>query len=527
MFRDIFNIGDSTQEMLLKTGRQVSKSTFNSKDIIIDSLRIAHFNTLFITPLQEQTMRFSRNYLGDDIRNTPFIQQNFWDTSCQDNIFARSFTNGSLVQLAYSLLDADRVRGVPADKLVFDEVQDIPWENIPVINECLSASEYKWINYTGTPKTIDNTIEHLWRLSTRCEWAVKCAFCRRTNIPDEENVWEMIGEDHPICAYCKSDIRSEIPKGRWVIRNPDYQDKKKCQVVGFHLPQIIMPIHYEPTKDGENTNWLTLKKKESRYSKSQFANECLGLSFDQGGRLLTLSELEQASTGEFYSAYSDSAGVYPLYAGIDWGISAQTSFSFITVGGFCKNNPHKFKVLFMKRFHSTDVLEQIDQMLVICEKFGVKRVGADVGVGHTNNLIMERNLGPDKLIPFQYTTSSHVTAFNKNRSNFSIDKTTSLNLLFMAIKQMQVEFPPIPWMRENAIYDDFMSVYEEIVETSRGLSKIFTHNKKDPDDAVHALNFCMFAALLDRDDDLTKLATNHDFLMDDRFDPNTFERPYS
>lgn len=522
MFRDIFDLSDSAMELLLKTGRQVSKSTFNSKDIVIDSLRIPHFNTLFITPLQEQTARFSRNYLSDDIRNTPFIQKYYWDTSCQDNVFSRGFTNGSLVQLTYSLLDAERARGIPADKLVFDEVQDIPWGNIPIINECLSASEYKWINYTGTPKTMDNTIEQLWRLSTKCEWAVTCAYCRRTNIPDEENVWEMIGEEFPQCAYCKSDIRTEIANGRWVTRNPDYADPKKCQMVGFHLPQIIMPIHYELDNEGENKNWMTLKKKQSRYARAQFANECLGLSFDQGGRLVTITELVAISTGKLYNKFDPEMNIGPLYAGIDWGISAQTSYSFITIGGFDLNNPHKFKVVYMKRFSSTDTLEQIDEMLEICHQFNVKLIGADCGVGHTNNIILRRNYGENRVLPFNYATSAYVTNYNKGRMYHSLDKTTSLNLMFMAIKQKLVEFPNFEWMKANEFYKDFLALYEEIVESTRGISKVFKHNPKDPDDGAHALNFCMFAAYVDQGHEVINMATNHDYLLDDRFGPDRF-----
>jgi len=507
MFRDIYNLSDSVTEILLKTGRQVSKSTFNAKDILIDSMRIPHLNTLFVTPLQEQTSRFSRNYLAEDIRHTPFIQKYFWDTSCQDNIFSRGFTNGSLVHLTYSLLDAERARGIAADKLVFDEVQDIPWENIPIINECLSASPYKWRNYTGTPKTMDNTIEKFWGRSTQCEWSVTCSFCKKINIPDEEHVWKMIGIKSPICYYCGLDIRNEIPKGKWVIRNRSY---KKATIVGFHIPQIIMPIHYDTDK-----SWAELAKKKDRYSESQFANECLGLSFDQGGRLITLQELEAASTGRLWEDWREDIPAEPLFAGIDWGISAQTSYTVIVIGGFDPLDSCKFKVVYLKRFASTDILYQLDNIIEICKKFNIRRVGADVGVGFTNNQILMKHLGHEKIIPFSYCSSNWVTSYNKTRGFFSLDKITSLNLMFMAIKQRQIEFPPEPYMGIDGFdfYSDFLSLYEEVVESTRGMYKVFTHNKVDPDDTAHALNFCLFAAYVDRGDDIIRMATNHDFLL--------------
>lgn len=524
MFRPVYNLSDGVKEILLKTGRQVSKSTFNAKDILIDSMRIPHLNTLFVTPLQEQTARFSRNYLADDIRHTPFIQSYFWDTSCQDNIFSRSLTNGSIVHLTYSLLDAERARGIAADKLVFDEVQDIPWDNIPIINECLSASPRKWRNYTGTPKTLDNTIQKFWEKSTMCEWAIKCSRCGKTNIPDEEHVWHMIGLEYPVCAYCDLDIRPDVHKGKWVMRNPNWEDPVGCPILGFHIPQIIMPIHYEPDKEGKPVNWYELRKKQDRYSEAQFANECLGLSYDQGGRLVTLTELMAISTGKLWFKREPDIPCSNIYAGVDWGISAQTSFTALCIGGFDPSDGNKFKVLYMRRFTSTDTLIQIDEILEICHQFGVKRIGADTGVGHTNNLILEKNYGEGKIFRFNYATANWILNYNKNKGFFTLDKTTSLNLMFMAIKQKQVEFPPERFMGEHGknFYPDFLSIYEEIVESTRGLYKVFTHNKTDPDDMAHALNFCMFAAYTDMGHELTRMATNHDFLMDDSL-PFTME----
>jgi hypothetical protein len=516
MFRPIYDLGDNVKEILLKTGRQVSKSTFNAKDILIDSMRIPHLHTLFVTPLQEQTNRFSKNYLAHDIKHTPFIQKYYWDTSCQDNVFSRGLTNGSLVHLTYSLLDAERARGIAADKLVFDEVQDIPWENIPIINECLSASRFKWRNYTGTPKTLDNTIEKFWQKSTQCEWAVKCSRCGKTNIPDEENVWEMIGLNYPVCAYCDLDIRPDIPEGRWVMRNHNWKDPVKCPIIGFHIPQIVMPIHYDLDKEGKPSNWIELRKKQDRYSESQFANECLGLSYDQGGRLITITELMACSKGRVYFEREPDIPIDPIYMGIDWGISAQTSFTAICVGGFDPLDG-KFKVVYMKRFASSDTLHQIEDILEICERFGIRRIGADCGVGHTNNLILKKNFGDHKVYPFNYATANNVVTYNKTRGYYSLDKTTSLNLMFMAIKQRQVQFPLERWMGIDGknFYADFLSIYEEIVESTRGLYKVFTHNKTDPDDMAHAMNFCMFAAYVDKDHEVTRMATNHDFLMDD------------
>ena len=159
MFVDIYNC--TFPEILLKTGRQVSKSTFNSRDILLDMITHDFFQSLFVCPLKEQTTRFSNHYLGVDIESIPLVEDFFSSTLVTKNVLSRGLTNGSLCQLTYAQLDAERARGIPSDKVTYDEVQDIPIAHLPIINECLSASNFKIRRYTGTPKTLDNTIEQL------------------------------------------------------------------------------------------------------------------------------------------------------------------------------------------------------------------------------------------------------------------------------------------------------------------------------------------------------------------------------
>ena len=80
--------------------------------------------------------------------------------------------------MRYAFLNADRVRGIPADMVCIDEIQDVLTDNIPVIEECVSHSSFKYKLYAGTPKSLDNTLESLWvEDSTQNEWVVPCDSC--------------------------------------------------------------------------------------------------------------------------------------------------------------------------------------------------------------------------------------------------------------------------------------------------------------------------------------------------------------
>jgi len=510
MLRNIFDIPiDIFYERIIKAGRQVSKSTFNSKDLILDSVSIPFLNSLYVAPLKEQTTRFSNNYLGFDIEHTSIIRDNYISKDTVKNVLSRGFNNGSLIQLTYAIVDADRARGIPSDKVVYDEVQDILVDVVYVINECLSASEYKWINYTGTPKTIDNTLEGLWLDSTQFEWSIPCSHCKSINIPDEEHIYKMIGLKTIICHKCKSSLNTM--EGKWVARNID---ARECTVAGFHIPQIILPMHCESPKA-----WNLLLEKRIKYPPATFANECLGLSYDIGGRLVSLEELKRCSTGKLYEHYEDSMGIPCIVAGIDWGISAVTSHTVLVIGGILPGNEPIFRVVYAKKYYTMDILDQISDIIEICKKFKVRIIGSDVGVGATNNQILKRAFGDDKIYPFNYATAKRILNYNNNSACFILDKTSSLNLLFMALKTKHIQLLPQDFMIENRFYDDILAVHEELIDTPRGIHKVFNkQSKKITDDFLHALNFAVMTGYKIIDHPVTKMLTNYNLEELDELD---------
>jgi len=70
---------------------------------------------------------------------------------------------------SFAFLNPDRVRGVSADRVGIDEIQDLDITFLPIIRECMSASDLAIRQFTGTPKTLDNTLESLWQESSQAE----------------------------------------------------------------------------------------------------------------------------------------------------------------------------------------------------------------------------------------------------------------------------------------------------------------------------------------------------------------------
>ena len=132
-FEPLFNTR-LTSRTILKTARQVSKSTSFAAKTILMSAMIPYFQTLSLCPQYEMTRRYSSNYVRPMIEYSP-IAPAMVDTNCEKSVLQKTFMNQSMMHFSFAFLDADRVRGIPADRVHIDEVQDIDCSFIPEIEQ--------------------------------------------------------------------------------------------------------------------------------------------------------------------------------------------------------------------------------------------------------------------------------------------------------------------------------------------------------------------------------------------------------
>jgi hypothetical protein len=127
---------------LYKCGRQVEKSTLLGNKCLAYVCVINAFNVLYVSPTNQQTKTFSQDRLKEPIETSPVLKS--WTTTkLSDNIFQKKFVNRSQITLRYAYHNADRTRGIPADMVLIDEIQDVITDNIPVVEQCASHSPFK------------------------------------------------------------------------------------------------------------------------------------------------------------------------------------------------------------------------------------------------------------------------------------------------------------------------------------------------------------------------------------------------
>lgn len=471
------------KHMLLYTGRQVEKSTTLAGHMLSRVLLIPHFQALYVAPSSEQAKIFAHQKLDPFINTSEVIKKYYTSTKLVNRVFEKEFTNHSRIMLAYALLDADRIRGRSADALYLDEVQDMVSENIPIIEETLGHSRYKYKLYAGTPKHKQSPIEYYWNISTQTDWFVKCTSCGSWNLPGEEH----ITPGGLVCKKCGAKL--DVRNGEWVDLNPN------SQVYGLHISQLIVPW-----VDYSDIWW-----KFNNYPRSKFYNEVLGRSYDEANYSISVQDLMAASGDytiqtEFVPSKYNYQGTY---MGIDYSATTTDtgSYTVVAIGVFYNG---KFRIIYMHRYMGleSDFNNVIEDVVRLAQKYRVKRIGADWGVGSGGANAQIRGFlsnlrGTDpmeELWEFYYSHNlKPFVKWDRESGKFILNRTESITNLILRIKERKIEFPKFEEWQDYA--QDFLNIY---LDFNPKTNKTF-YNKAigKPDDFVHAVNFAYVSALID------------------------------
>lgn len=478
--------------ILMMCGRQVEKSTTLANKMLSYSCLIPHFKTLYVSPSSTQTKEFSKTRIKEMMETCPVLRT-WFPANLLDNILEKKAINRSQITLRYAFLNADRCRGLSADLIALDEFQDLLLDNIPVIEEAASHSAFRWFIYSGTPKSLDNPIQHYWEnYSTKNEWAVPC---ERHGLPKDPSTWhwnilgeQNIGLKHLICDKCGEQIHANHPMAQWVkTGNPsDNYDIYE----GFRVPQLMVPW----------MDWKNILTKYNQYPRPKFFNEVLGVSFDSGQRPLTQQDMIDnctptlEMTPEALQEFVKSHSGHRLYAGIDWGADSNSSYTVLSI---CAYIDGKFTVLFMHRFSGPEAEPkvQITKIKKLISAFKIHRIGVDYGGGFWPNDELLRAFGSQRVIRYQYSSPKTIMKFDSDKGRYMVHRSEIMSVVFNAIKRRDVfRFPN--WQEfQSPFGGDFLSIFSEYNERRR-----ITEFKKSPnttDDAYHSLVFCFMASLID------------------------------
>ena len=501
------------QNLMIKSGRQCSKSTSLASRGLLISAANPHFSSLYVTPLYEQIRRFSTQYIGKFIDESP-LKRSWIGTNTENSVLQRTFKNQSRMFFSFAGLSADRIRGISTDMVSFDEVQDFDPNLLPVIKETMSHSKWRLTMHTGTPKTLDNALEYEWQRSSQAEWAIPCS-CGKINYPCLElDLIKMIGPVHDdigevadgkkpgvICAKCGQAVNPRI--GRWHHRKPEL----RWDYPGYHIPQLLMPIHY-----GNKKRWAELVAKMNgagNYTIARFYNEVMGEACDVGAKLITETDLRKAACLPFPNKPhdpQDQAGRRDYYIhrflGVDWGGGGEADVSFTTAAVVGMRADGRMEVIYGQRLlDPNNPLAEAQELMRIYNTFHCDMLCHDYnGSGNLRELfILHAGLPPTRIVPMVYSRTAsqdimvpHLVTERHHRRYWLLDKARALELVCEMIKLLQIKFFQYDFVDvdNRGLLRDFLSLMSNKSETARaGEVYNIIRTGAFPDDFAHSVTF--------------------------------------
>lgn len=502
-------------------GIDVHNSQTQCARLILMCATIPNFRVLVVMPLFELVRRFSSNYVHPMITSSPLAS--VWCNSRQaGNVLQRNFRhNGSAIYFSFASTSADRTRGVPATCTCIDELQDMDSTFIPIIRETMSGSPFPPLEIkTGTPKTFDGTVEVEWADSSQAEFMIKCG-CGKENYPRIDlDLDAMMGpkivtrpitarEPGVVCAKCGRPLNVR-ENGRWIHTVPENRSRE-----GFHIPQIIVPQHYE-----DDTKWHMLQAKrrgEMQMQTYQFYNEVLGESYDSGSKLITVEDLRRVAV--LHPNLIEAAKAVPRNRhirrclGVDWGGGGESMISYTTVAvvGLCPDG--RVEVIFGWRcpnLHDHDL--EVRTILHLFVLFGCNFLAHDFnGIGDIQETMLHKAGLPAELIhPVSYIAHANGAMMievpeneeTHQRWHYRLVKSRSLTFLAALIRRQRVLFFADDYKNQDnrGLLRDFTTLVQDFLDSRAGRS-IYNviHNKKlGPDDFAHAVNYAACALFHER-----------------------------
>jgi hypothetical protein len=429
--------------------------------------------------------------------SNPLIKKHFTDPSTKKNVFQKSFTNGSIIYLGYADTEAsaDRVRGVNADSLLMDEIQDISLDTIPILQETLAASPYAYKRFTGTAKNEGGSLDLLWKRSCQNEWVTKCTHCGKYAVPHDLETCLLISSSKlgPSCPHCFKPI--DITTGQWVSMKPSNES------MGFHMPQIIFGSRVAPNK------WADLQEKIRDYSLPKLCNEVFGIASGSGGRILSLTEARNCCNPdkkEFDTCWpTDYRGLNQVVIGCDWSVTGTTkSFTAFSVIG--SDYMGKLYLLHSEIVQGTDILDQVKRAADLYTQFNCQIMSMDRGVGKLQWELLANKLGHDKVVSINYVTAKNTLRWDKDGRYYAADRTSCIDSVIMKFKLGRKFFEAPSFEITGKYWDHALCMFEE---ESRAGKRLYRKDDDGSDDWVHSVVFANIGLMILRGD---FTYTNHD-----------------
>ena len=492
---------------LFMMARQTAKTMTVAVRLATRMCAIDYYKAIHISPGDEQARRFSHLRMKPVLTKSPFIASKWLDTHEINNVYLKTFTNGSQLAVSFADTDPSRARGFSADECDFDEVQDIQYDEvIPVIEGCMDECKHgPYSVYAGTPKTMDNTVGFFWERSTKTAWAIPCEGCSIEGTPRHTVVMTLkaVGKVGPVCLHCQRPLNPRL--GYWVDLSPNKPGENKIK--GFHMPRPVIvssvpaawPIG--PLRDRALKMWRenVLDRIDQPppigFSETKLMNEVMALPTGTGARLITEAALiARCGTHELLRVPTPEAkrSAVAHYMGVDWsGNDAQTtdSASRTVVWIWALHSNGLLRCTYYRIFPQGQATQWVPEIALIFTAWGCAAGVGDAGEGALPNALLRDQLGPHRWSQARYGNFADPASWHPEARAWHVDRTTMVdNFIRLILFDKSLTYGKRQAMLPA--FTDMLSVYEQVTKSGK---KVWLHPPLVPDDCLHAQIFAWIA----------------------------------
>jgi hypothetical protein len=201
---------------------------------------MAGLNVMYLFPTRTDVIEFSKSRVKPLIEENAFLQKAIRDTDT-----AGLKRIGPAHLHLRGMQSPIGIKSVPADMVVFDELDEATPDARTRALERLSHSSYKRIVELSNPSLPDYGIDHSYEGTDQRHWMLKCPRCNEwTSMVREfprkpnEEVWVIrIRPDetaYRACVKCGGELDPEV--GEWVATFPERKTR------GYILSQLYSPL---------------------------------------------------------------------------------------------------------------------------------------------------------------------------------------------------------------------------------------------------------------------------------------------
>lgn len=486
MFVDILNTPYSKK--VLEAGRQVSKTVTIAADMCVSVATRPYVSAIYASASDAQTKAFSVSKLDPFLLHSPLLYKFLMNSkSVISNVYNKRFSNSSEIRMTYFSDSADRIRGTSGDIFYFDEVQDQSYDSILEAERCLDACPRPIKVYAGTSKSTITSLAYLWDLSTRKEWIIKCDSCGKWNIPSKENIFE-----HGLaCKKCRTLLNTYT--GLWHSFAPT-DGGKEYQYDGYHIPQIIMPLHCnDPVK------WSELWNNYQTMPEYKFNNEIMGLPVGEGDKPVTEELLKSICTDNLKMeegiCHANATGASHIIAGADWGGSGITGVSRTVLSVYaCYAEQNKIVKIFGRIYASGEPTKHLEDIARCLKRFNATVLYGDHGYGSFSMSQLASMVPEISIIPVMYSDQAAPYRWDEHARRFTVNRTTLIDRFIVDMKHGKVAVG-FNWEQFKPFAEDILNIREEYVGENRGAARrVWRKHPTKSDDSLHAMVFGWFAA---------------------------------